>query len=266
MEITNVLEHVINDNTLLYYTHNNTKYCKNINLGKSIKLSNIYDNYASGFFISPSWQTLNEGFIKLGNKSYMFARENNMYTFYDIDTFSMANSMDASSSSVEYWYYNGYFVIKQWIGKSKQEILVICYDHNWKILFTYYVNNSNSPGYQPNYNYKISVYDTFIHYQNKFYDINTQQNTNSIVLRRWESEELIAEAEVDSDKIKYILRPIVFSEYDCAVCLTPLKERWCSIPCGHTNVCKKCLTNLHETKKPCCICRKPIEAVMKLHI
>jgi hypothetical protein len=97
----------------------------------------------------------------------------------------------------------------------------------------------------------------------ELFNYRTGEKGNLVVVKRYFNQELCAE--ITSDKTtRFIIRPVVFSETECAVCMAHLKERWCSVPCGHTNTCGPCLANMFETKKSCCICRKPITNIVKL--
>jgi hypothetical protein len=99
-----------------------------------------------------------------------------------------------------------------------------------------------------------------------FFDIFSKDTvgTDTVLVKRFDIDEVIARSTYGSETIKYFLRRIVFSDHECAVCNVDLSKngRFCIVPCGHTNVCGSCLAGL----KICPNCRKPISSNVKMFI
>lgn len=95
---------------------------------------------------------------------------------------------------------------------------------------------------------------------NVFLDYTTGIRHDNIVVKKYKNVEIVAEIGING--IQHKLRKIVFSESDCAVCFNQIATRYAMVPCGHTNVCDKCL----KTVNKCPICNVGITSNIKLFL
>jgi parallel beta-helix repeat protein len=99
-------------------------------------------------------------------------------------------------------------------------------------------------------------------FNGRFFDVKNKYESVETIIRRYNLEEIVAKIDPTNNTINYYLRKIVFSENECAVCMMPLVERYCIVPCGHTNICGVCLKD--SKNKNCSICRSNIASIVKI--
>ena len=102
--------------------------------------------------------------------------------------------------------------------------------------------------------------DKYAMINTRYFDCLNLTESFHRVVKRYTHEEIVET--VDQHGFPRMqLRKNVFSETECAICTRELAERYVTVPCGHINTCKECLTNM----KKCPICRQDITNVIKIH-
>lgn len=108
--------------------------------------------------------------------------------------------------------------------------------------------------------------NNYMMHKGAFFDIFSKDavGTDCVMVKRYAIDEVIARTTYGNENIKYFLRRIVFGDHECAICNEDMSKnnRFCMVPCGHTNVCAKCLAPL----KVCPNCRKEISCTVKMFI
>ncbi len=102
-------------------------------------------------------------------------------------------------------------------------------------------------------------------HNNRPLDIALDADNQKVVQMLIDWELFISEerAQMDKGEVKHTTpktKPQNEQDQDCCVCFEPIKERYVSIPCGHTQTCYACAVQLKE----CALCKGNIEKWVKL--
>lgn len=107
----------------------------------------------------------------------------------------------------------------------------------------------------------IQMYNEQTHVP-EFFNIDKAKKFKELCIKRFITHELVIVYNPDKKQLCPILRKIVFSNDECAICSDTIEDRIGIVPCGHTNVCSKCIEQLSE----CPNCRGKITQKLKLYM
>jgi hypothetical protein len=160
------------------------------------------------------------------------------------------------------WIYEGMYdeciAITDW--KNIDQPITTFYDKNFKV----HTEISGT---------LIARYGKILFVGDRFFNLETKSDHNAITIKKFHKNELRAvmrpytgDDKIARLRIAYELNPIIFNAMECVVCMSEIEERWCSVPCGHVNTCKKCLDKMAAANKPCCVCRSVITGSLKIYM
>ncbi len=102
-------------------------------------------------------------------------------------------------------------------------------------------------------NNTINVQNNMINVQNNTCNVQNNTNTNH------ESEQIIEEL-CDTNIICDVENG---NTEECLICVTPCKQKYALVPCGHTQMCINCYNKLQQKKCP--LCNNQINSIIKIY-
>jgi len=259
MELTNFEIRIIGEIQYLLYNDTPGNKCHMINLDNNnvitspgiLKLDNSSSNYiASGSIINylNGYTTQIHNDTKL-KKFFVFTAK--MIYTCDYDCAGAKATMDTTGYEQIKFYEDKALII---MVNSSSHKIIIC-DHNFKVKFD-----------------KSAIHFVGIHAdwlivntttnEREYINLITFRRYHEMPLYRFKSNEIVLRYDYNRKSEICEFRKLKFSTDECVICMDDITSRVCLVPCGHTNICSKCVIDI----KVCPNCRGKIQQKINLFV